>query len=379
MLEKPVEKKLIVLLAIGLLAAVLRAQPSLPSIEISPRMVTDSIKIKGDDLALWIHPTEPTQSVIIGTAKDSANNGLYVWTLSGKLIQYVKLARPLSVDVRYGMKLNDRLIDITVINSRISTKVKVGIRIVKEIKVFAINPTDGTLTDITTNGGIKTSELDEPHGLCLYRRPSDSAMFVIAGSYDDDDRAGSLHQYRLLDDGFGKIKGVHVRAFGQNSMRNMEDGLVADDELGFVYATDAGIAIHKYYADPDQGDNNEIVAFALDNDIQDDRENLAIYRCDDKTGYLLASIQNEDGEGTSLINVYRREGDGGNPNQHSIVASIKTLGASDTASLETTSRPISAAFPHGFLVKQSGARLWFKFYAWEEIARNDLQTCSLLK
>lgn len=46
-----------------------------------------------------------------------------------------------------------------------------------------------------------------------------------------------------------------------------ERWLVVDDELGYIYASDESRAIRKYYADPDRGDDNQIVAFAKSDGI----------------------------------------------------------------------------------------------------------------
>jgi len=352
----------------------LQAQSSPPSIQVFPKDAADSVRVDADDPAIWIHPTDPAKSVIIGTDKDETRGGLYVWDLNGTERQYLKLARPNNVDVRYGFDLGGRTVDIAVTN----------LRYLKEMKVFAINPEDRTLLDITTAAGIKTPELDKPYGLCLYRRPSDGAMFVIQSSRDGES-ANHLHQYRLLPDGFGKVKGVYVRAFGEGSIVDKVEGLVADDELGYVYASDEEVAIRKYYADPDRG-HNEIVAFGLNGDgIPSDREGLAIYRCDNKTGYLLVSSQKGKrirvvdgprGIKASSMKVYRREGDHGDPHKHGLVATVETIESLKTDGLDVTSRSISPQFPSGFLVKHDAPGRHFKLYAWEEIAKNFLMICA---
>lgn len=372
MLHKPARFRFTALFMVLSSAAILRAQPAAPIIEVHPRVATDSVKVDADDPAIWIHPTDPSKSIIIGTDKDKTNGGLYVWDLRGKQIQYVQLQRPNNVDVRYGFNLGARVADVAVVN----------LCRLKEIKVFAINPNDGTLTDITSTEGIKTPELDKPYGLCLYQRPADGAMFVIESS-SEGESAESLHQYRLLPDGLGKVKGIYVRTFGRGTIFDKVEGLVADDELGFVYASDEEAAIRKFYADPDKGDNNEIVAFGLADGIQSDREGLAIYRCDSTTGYLLASSQKAKrpsagrgsrGEKFSSIKVYRREGDNGNPHQHGLLFTIDTIGSLKTDGLEVTNCKISPQFPSGFIVKHHSLGRQFKLYSWEEIIQNYLKT-----
>ena len=345
----------------------LHAQSFPPSIQVYPKVATDSVKVDADDPAIWIHPTDPYKSVIIGTDKDKNEGGLYVWDLHGKQIQFVKLHLTNNVDVRYGFNLGTRVVDIAVVN----------LCRLQEIKIFAINPQDGTLTDITSDGGIKTPELGKPYGLCLYQRPSDGAMFVIETS-SEGESIENLYQYRLLPDGLGKVKGVLTRIFGQGTIFDQAEGLVADDELGFIYAADEETAIRKYYADPDKGDNNEIVAFGGGGDIESDREGLAIYRCDSKTGYLLVSDQKgkkSKNSGFSSVKIYRREGDNGDPHQHSLLATIDAIGSFKTDGLDVTSRPVLPEFQHGFLVKHHSLGRQFKLYAWEDIAKGHLKIC----
>jgi 3-phytase len=349
------------LAAIGILllnSAMTSAQSLPATITATPKVSTGAVKGDADDPAIWIHPVDPAKSVVIGTDKE-ASGGLYVWNMSGQQIQFMPLGSPNNVDVRYGMKVGGQLIDIAVTNSRVNPK---------QIKVYKINSNDGTLTDITTASGILTPQLADPYGVCLYQRRSDGAMFVIQSTQAG--ATANLHQYRLEDDGAGKVKGTYVRAIGNNTIKNFVEGLVADDELGYVYASDEPNAIRKYYADPDRGNNDQIVAFAVGDGISGDREGLAIYQCAAGTGYLLLSNQS----GTD-VKVYRREGEGGDPHKHTLLTTIKTSGSSATDGLDVTNRPSSAQFPKGFLITHNAPGKQFRLYAWEDIAQTYLSIC----
>jgi 3-phytase len=328
------------------------------TITVTPKVSTSPVAEDADDPAIWIHPTDPAKSVIIGTDKGKNKGGLYVWDLNGRQLQYIQLVHPNNVDVRYGMKLAGRLIDIAVVN----------VRDTKELKVYLISRNDGTLADITTNGGIKTPGLDDPYGLCLYRRPSDGAMFVIESTKTGATK--NLYQYRLQGDGTGKVKGTLIRTFGNNSIKDKVEGLVADDELGYVYAADEGSAVRKYYADPDRKDDNQIVAFATGDGIVPDREGLSIYQCAGGKGYILLSSQ-----GNTTVKVYRREGENGDPHKHTLITTIRTNGSSDTDGLDVTNCPSSTKFPKGFLVTHDSPGRKFNLYAWEDIAQNFLTMC----
>jgi 3-phytase len=338
---------------------ILLAQSIPATITVNAKASTSAVKGDADDPAIWVHPTDPAKSVIIGTDKDD-NGGLYVWDMNGTEIQYVPLGRPNNVDVRYGMRVGGQLIDITVTNLRSNPK---------QIKVFKINPADGTLTDITTPNGILTPELADPYGICLYKRPSDGAMFVIESTQVGANK-NNLHQYLLQDDGTGKVKGTYVRAIGNGVIQTYVEGLVADDELGYIYASDEPNAIRKFYADPARGDDKQIVAFATDDGISGDREGLAIYNCPGGTGYLIASSQ-----GNSTVKIYHREGEAGDPHKHTLITTIKTNGSTSTDGLDITNLPTSATFPKGFLVKHNSPGKQFVLYAWEDIAQTYLNIC----
>lgn len=347
---------LLLLLGAG---AVLQAQNIPANIAVTPKVTTTSVKNDADDPAIWVHPSQPSKSVIIGTDKSGSNSGLYVWDMNGKQLQFVPVEEPNNVDVRYGIRFGNRTVDVAVTNMRAQ----------RQMRVFEINPVDGTLSDLTTATGIKTPELQTPYGLCLYRR-SDGALFVFASSKDGSSRT-NLHQYRLRPDGAGKVKGEYVRALGNGIIQDVVEGMAADDALGYLYAAEEGRAVRKFYADPASGKSEQITAFASDDGIDGDREGVAVYGCSDGTGYILISSQ-----GNTTVKVYRREGENGDPHKHTLVTTIETKGSSETDGLDVTNRPTSAQFPHGLLVTHHSPGKQFNLYAWEDIARDYLTVCT---
>jgi 3-phytase len=77
-----------------LLSAALVALPARAATITIPQTVTATIETEpvphsgdsADDPAIWIHPTDPSQSTIIGTDK---HGGLAVYDLSGTQLQYL--------------------------------------------------------------------------------------------------------------------------------------------------------------------------------------------------------------------------------------------------------------------------------------------------
>ena len=137
--------------------------------------------------------------------------------------------------------------------------------------------------------------------------------------------------------------------------------IAVDNELGYVYYSDENYGIRKYHADPLQEDADEQLAvFGLDG-FAEDREGISIYKRPDGTGYLLVSDQQ-----ANLFNIYPREGDGGNPLQHSLLASVPlSTVESDGSDITAVSLP---GFEGGVFVAMSTDRT-FHFYALSDLLR----------
>ena len=58
-----------------------------------------------------------------------------------------------------------------------------------------------------------------------------------------------LWQYRLADDGTGRVGATFVRRLGTFSSIGEIEAVAVDDELGYVYYADEGTGIHKWAAD----------------------------------------------------------------------------------------------------------------------------------
>lgn len=138
-----------------------------PRAEIRPRVVTEPVKHDSDDPAIWVHPTDPSKSLIIGTDKNT-DGSLYVFDLEGKIVQRVPgLKRPNNVDIAYGFQLGGKPVDIAVVTEREQQRLRVfALPDMKELDA-------GDL--VVFDGDPKRS----PMGIALYRRPRDGALFAI--------------------------------------------------------------------------------------------------------------------------------------------------------------------------------------------------------
>jgi 3-phytase len=269
-----------------------------------------------DDAAIWVHPADPAQSRIIGTDKDS---GLAVYDLAGAQVQFLPDGRLNNVDVRYDFPLGGVPVDI----------------------VAAGNRTDDTIA------------------VCLYRSPVSDACYAFV-----NDKDGNVEQWRLQDDGQGLVGAVLVRSF---SVGSQTEGMVADDELAWLYVGEEQVGIWRYGAEPDAGSQRTQV------DTTDGQghltacvEGLTIYYPGADGGYLMASSQ-----GSSEFTIYRRHGDNDYLMTFEIVGAEGIDDVSGTDGIDVSNVALGSAFPQGVFVAQdnvnTGGNQNFKLVPWDAI------------
>jgi hypothetical protein len=200
-------------------------------------------------------------------------------------------------------------------------------------------------------------------GIALYRRPRDGAVFAIVGRKEGP-REGYLWQYRLQDEGTGKVKATKVREFGRFSGAGEIEAIAVDDALGTIYYADEGHGIHKWHADPDHPDaGRELAVFGRDG-FAGDREGIGIYARPDGKGYIICADQLD---GSSEFHFYRREGTAGNPHDHRALLKVVRGGADSTDGIEVTSVRLGPEFPDGLLIAMNSSGRNFLLYRWEDL------------
>jgi 3-phytase len=206
---------------------------------------------------------------------------------------------------------------------------------------------------------VSASPIVKP-GIALYKRPSDGAIFAVVGRKAGPTR-GYLWQYRLEDDGTGRVRAVKVREFGAWSGKGEIEAIAVDDALGYVYYSDESVGIRKYRADPDAADAAvELALFGTDG-FAEDREGISIYARSDGTGYILVSDQQAD-----RFHVFPREGSPGRRHDHPRLAVI-AASTHESDGSEVTSAPLNATFPAGLFVAMSADGA-FQLYSWADLA-----------
>lgn len=333
-------------------------------VEVKPTVETRPAAPVGDadDICIWVHPTKPAESVVIGTDKE---HGLDVYDLSGRQIQHVEHGHMNNVDLRYNFPLGGRKVDLVAASNKDTTAANEAER--QSIALYAMDPVSRKLVYV---GARPLTLAMDAYGLCLYHDLRNDKFYAIVNSY-----AGGVEQWELFDNGQGKVDGKRVRTFQVGSRT---EGMVCDDERGILYIGEENVGIWKYPATPDvvwQPCLRILVDLLgprgyLSDDFNHDIEGLALYSCSDGTGYLIASCQ---GRGT--FSVYRREGT--NPflgTFHIGANDAKQIDAvGNTDGCEVCNASLGAAFPKGVFVAHDGSNkdgdpTNFKMVPWEAIA-----------
>ncbi|MDO1450775.1 phytase [Rhodocytophaga aerolata] len=325
-----------------------------PTDTIRPVLITEAAEHDTDDPAIWIHPTDPAQSLIIGTDKDSLG-ALYVYDLNGKIIEdkVVKgLLRPNNVDIEYGFEMSGQQVDIAVVTERLTNKIRI-------FSLPDMKPLD--------KGGIPVFEGEAqraPMGISLYKNPQDTKMYAMVGRKEGPTNGSYLWQYLLEEGPKGTIKATVVRKFGTWSGKKEIESIAVDDALGYVYYSDEGVGVRKYYAHPDSS-HTQLALFASSGFAQD-HEGISIYQTDEQTGYIIVSDQQ-----ASRFHIFTREGSPANPHEHTLVKTV-TLAVIESDGSEVTSQSLNKQFKGGLFVAMSDDKT-FHYYAWKDISGGNLK------
>ena len=322
---------------------------------------TEAVGDDADDPAVWVNKRDPARSLILGTNKEAAPNGaLVAWDLEGRRRHSIAgLDRPNNVDVESNVALGATTMDIAVVTERYQ----------RRLRAWQVN--EDALVEVGAVDGLKVfegeaGERGAPMGVALYRRSRDGAVFAFV-SRKEGPTSGYVWQYRLQDDGAGRLRAVKVRELGETLPGAEVEALLVDDALGYVYYAEEGRGIHKWQADPDHPEANRELALFATTDFRGDREGLALYARPDGTGYLVVCDQLP---GASRYFLFRREGQPGAPHDHGTPVRILEGGADNTDGLDATSASLGGAFPQGLLVAMNSHGRNFLIYRWDALGIN---------
>ena len=271
-----------------------------------------------DDMCIWLHPTDKALSTII--VSDKASGFVYVYDLAGSVLQSFASGQPGNIDIRYGFVLGGQCVDVVAFNERSSNT----------IRVYKVDAATRSLTRVD-DGTIATGS---NYGFTLYRHSS-GQLYGFTGPSG----GGTYRQYRLFDAGNGVVHGQPTTwAFNATTV----EGMVADDELGWVYLAEEAAGIWRI--DPMNAANATRIATVGDaSGLARDVEGLTVYHASGPTGYLLASSQ-----GVSHFTVFRREP------PHTPVGNFSLNGVGLTDGIDVSNVDLGPLYPKGVFTAHNG-------------------------
>lgn len=316
---------------------------------VKPLVQTDAIPSLGDaadDPAIWVHPTDATKSLVLGTDKQG---GLAVYNLQGIEQQYLPVGRLNNVDIRANFNLNGKLIDLAVASNRDH----------HSLHLFSIDRESGVVTALGEQG----TSINDIYGLCMFKDKQNRVYAIV------NDKNGTFEQYDLT---------VFDRHIAANKVRSFKvatqpEGCVADDQTEQLFIGEEAKAVWALDARADALTTMTQV-IATGDIVHADIEGLAYYR-GAKNQYLVISSQGNDSYAVvEAAAPYRFRGSF----TIGINASLLIDGASETDGLEVTSADLSGhntgPWRLGMLVVQDGRKRMpegqqnFKYVPWTAIA-----------
>ncbi|MFS1436849.1 phytase [Shewanella sp. 10N.286.48.A6] len=301
-----------------------------------------------DDPAIWIHPTIPDKSRVLGTNK---RWGLLSYSMAGEQLQALDVGRINNVDIRQNVLLGGEYRDIAVASNRDRDS----------LSIFNINAS-GLLTELPE----QTTTLTDIYGLCMYQ-PSEDELYVFA-----NEKSGLVSQIELKWRN-NQLKATLVRQF---SVPSQPEGCVADDvnQRLFLGEEDAGVWVFNLKDNAANLSGKMIIKAG--GPLVADVEGISLYQVDGETGYLVVSSQGND---SYLLYKSVAPYDYLGRFRMGVNAELGHDGSAETDGLDVTSSAVgSGIWSQGMMVVQDGRNRMpdenqnFKWVPWMEIS-NTLQ------
>ncbi|NHZ78616.1 phytase [Massilia sp. CCM 8695] len=316
-----------------------------PAVVVEPRAQTMPVARLGDvadDPAIWVHPGDATRSRVLGTNK---KQGLMVYDLQGRQQQFLDVGRLNNVDLRQGVNMDGKVLDLAVASQRDDNSVV----------LFGVDA-DGKVAELARFA----TGFSEVYGICLFQ-PRSGGLDVIV-----NDKGGAFRQFRIASSG-GRWSGKLAREFKVDSQ---PEGCVADDRNERLFIGEEKRGVWTLAARADQPAARKMV-LAVGRDLHADVEGMALYE-GAKGAYLIVSSQGDSSyvvlDAAAPYKVRGRFKVGFN-----VAEGID--GTSDTDGLDVTSKNLGGPYAQGMLVIQDGYKRMpdgpqnFKYVSWEDVAK----------
>ncbi len=320
-----------------------RAPVEIPRVAASGQTVP--VKSGGDaadDPAIWVNPVNPSASLILGTDKKS---GLNVYDLNGALVEQFPVGRLNNVDLRPIQ--HGSFVAIAAATNRTDPGV--------------------SLFGITASGkvdylGLRNLDMEDPYGLCVYRKGADLMAWV-------SDKDSDLQLLQIMP-GDGDID-WQLEQRATLAVESQVEGCVVDDEKQKLFFGEEDVGIWRLdIAGFLNGEAQPQLIAPVDGiRLAADVEGMGLYHKGERS-YLVVSSQGNNSyalfsrSGSEFIGHFKVD----------INLDRNIDGSSETDGLEVSSAAFGDQYPDGLLVVQDGRnrmpsqRQNFKLVSWSDIA-----------
>ena len=306
-------------LHLAVVGALALACPSLAAADVTaPAAVeTDPVSHSGDaadDPAIWVNPSDPSRSLVIGTDKLGA---LEVYDLAGRRVQRWTGTSPNNVDIRGNL-------------------VATGDDDNSRMYFYEVDPAIQRLRYI----GALDADVTE-HGICMYRSRTSGRLYAYVTSY-----SGRMEQWEVWQGAGGAIGGRRVRGpwWVGGAWWPLIEGCVADDATGWLYVGEEADGIWRYGAEPYASTSARTLVDDASGPLYADVEGLAL-----ANGRLIASSQGDDSY------VSYRTSDHAYLGKSRVASGASADGCSGTDGIDASSAYLGPSFPQGMFVCQDNS------------------------
>ncbi|MFD8972641.1 phytase [Streptomyces sp. NPDC059593] len=266
-----------------------------------------------DDPAIWVHPTDPAKSVVVGTDKQGA---LEVYDMTGARIQRISGDYGNNVDLRGDI----------VVSADDEAAGGNG-----AMHIYRIDPATRRLTwldDVPTEV--------TAHGICLYTSTTSGKLYAFPNS-----TSGRVEQWELAVNG-SDVTATSVRLWDAGSA---VEGCYADETTGKLYLGEEDVGVWVYGAEPTAGTTRtKLDSTDSGGHITADTEGITA-----AGNRIYVSSQGSNG-----FTVYDRT-TGTHLGRFAVTNGTAADDCEDTDGIDATASNLGPAFPQGVFICQDGS------------------------
>lgn len=280
-----------------------------------------SAQDNGNDVAFWIHPTDPKRSLVLVSAGTA---GLEAFALDGTRAAHFTGGEFDYVDVSYGSGAGADAGALVIAYDR------------KQRGLWALTIDPQTLA-ISAASKSASRTGGEVIGLCAYRSAATGEQYAFAAAN------GLLEQWKFSAAG-GEIRGTLVRTIpiGVGAAY-----CATDSESGSLFVTEETVGIWKLKAEPEtEAERSAVALVAPFGSLNEEVKGIAVYRVDASTAYLVATDVGDESyavydlSNDKLVGKFKAAAGSGNPD-------LDAVGESE--GLAVTPYDFGGAWPGGLV------------------------------